>query len=780
MKRILVNILLFITAGIFTTCDKNFIEREFPSVLTVSVDQRGVEEVIFSGKLISRNHQTVDEVGFIWQKEYDPRLKKGFTANLSSRVQDGPFSLPVYNSLKGNTEYRVRAYAKVNGITVYGEMITFTCDTDYTLSTFNISPLTGQVGDTVSIQGGFFNTDESSNVVKFNDLPAEIVEVTDTSLLCIVPFDLTSKESNINLITDGLVNTMSDTFILTTPTITSFYPATVTFQETVDIYGTGFHRMNEINKVKVGSYEARVDSSTSDYISAIVPFTNDSLCYISVSVSGQEAISASKIKVIAPHFDYFMPVSGDYLDTLTIFYQRVNPATIYSIRFGNLPGRIIKTESDSALVEVPPTLINEYSNIVVEFSNSTYTFETPFRLHQPEITGLSENLVLNFQNLTVYGHGFHPIINYNRVCLKNTTTGYIYQLTPNMSAPDFVIVTISNPAIPGGEIASGEYQVGIKTCENIQWSDKYVNIKQISPWRRLADFPGGARYKGASFSVNGKGYSGFGAKLGNNMQKDLWEYNPATETWKRKSDFPGYGRILPASFQNSAFGFIGGGQSLDNSNQVPFTDFYRFDPATDQWTRIEDAPSVEKSYGAASSSPLENVHVANMVVGSLYEYDSDQDSWSTTYNGPGIQNRNPMVFSINGKVYVVCGNRSVSPYESINEVWEYDPLTNSMTRKGDFPGKSRLSGFSFSIGNYGYIGCGINTTGEWQVEYLSDVYRYDPVSDTWAEIGSFPGHYLRNPTSFVVDDKAYILTGYDGSDILSKVWEFHDIEIPGR
>jgi N-acetylneuraminic acid mutarotase len=229
-------------------------------------------------------------------------------------------------------------------------------------------------------------------------------------------------------------------------------------------------------------------------------------------------------------------------------------------------------------------------------------------------------------------------------------------------------------------------------------------------------------------------------------------------------------------FQNSTFGYAGGGQSIDNTqSQVPYTDFYRYDPILNTWSRMADAPNVEKSYPGGSSSPSSNIHVANLSTSGITEYNSDDNLWNETYNGVAATNREPQTFSIMGKVYFVGGINNTLTNGTNNQVWEYDPETNNMTRKNDFPGVSRYGGFSFSIGNYGYIGCGVNATySPLTVNYLTDVYRYDPVIDSWTKLPPYPGGSLLVPVTFVIGQKAYILTGYDQSTLLSKVWEFYD------
>ena len=67
MKRILQYTVIIILIFQVLSCDEDFVSRDFPSVLTLSVALDMDGSIIFTGKLISRDSEAVDEVGFVWQ-----------------------------------------------------------------------------------------------------------------------------------------------------------------------------------------------------------------------------------------------------------------------------------------------------------------------------------------------------------------------------------------------------------------------------------------------------------------------------------------------------------------------------------------------------------------------------------------------------------------------------------------------------------------------------------------------------------------------------------------
>lgn len=763
---------IILTSGI-SSCENNFQSRDFPSVLTESVELNKEGNIVFKGKLISRGAPSVDELGFIWQSGKEPDMNQGFKANLANIVKSGPFELTVNTSIKKDIEYYVKAYAKTGDLVILGDTWVFSSPLDFQPPALSLNPKTGLAGDTVEISGGLFNKDISKNSISVNNLLAEIVKISDSSILCIVPISLEAKESAVKITSEGLTSVLTDKFSLNTPTLNSFTPAEAHFMDTVTITGSGFHRILSLNKVLFGGVNATLISSTPTSIKVLVPFTNETMCSISVSVSGQSVISQNKIKVISPDFDLFEPVSGNYLDTIIIHCKNLNAASISAVYMDNISSEIIGNNGSEIKVKVPGTLKKQNSNVKVVFSGNEYIFGYTFQLDQPMVSGISKDIWANYSNLTLYGVNFSPVSSTNKVILKNISGGTTYILTPNYSSGDSIKIIVYNHQNPSVLLPAGTYEIGIQTCESIVWSGKTATILNV--WKRMSDFPGGSRYKCAAFSINGKGYAGMGTKIGNDIQKDLWEYNPDNDTWSRVADFPGSPRIMPCVFVNNDAGYVGGGQSIDNTaSQVPFTDFYKYSPATNSWLKINDAPSVEKSYPGAFASPNGDVHVANLSTGIINEYNSSTNTWSETYSGMAATNRQPQSFSINGKAYFVCGGNNQYTNGTTTQVWEYDYVSNTMTRKNDFPGLSRYGGFSFSIGNYGYIGCGVNYIFNGIIQYLTDVYRYNPANDSWTKIQDFPGGYKHVPVSFVIGNKAYILTGYNMSSLTQDVWEFSD------
>lgn len=166
---------------------------------------------------------------------------------------------------------------------------------------------------------------------------------------------------------------------------------------------------------------------------------------------------------------------------------------------------------------------------------------------------------------------------------------------------------------------------------------------------------------------------------------------------------------------------------------------------------------------------------ACFAVVSFYSCSSSSDTvlgdWKKRSDLDGVARSGSMVFTINGKAYLVSGqNWAPDGIDTIKVVYEFDPVPSggmgSWIRKKEFPGTPRHSGIAFNIGNYGYVGLG--TDGN---KYLNDIWRYDPANDTWTQMKNFPGSARCEAVGFSIGNAGYVSSGWDGS-YLKDFWQY--------
>lgn len=256
-------------------------------------------------------------------------------------------------------------------------------------------------------------------------------------------------------------------------------------------------------------------------------------------------------------------------------------------------------------------------------------------------------------------------------------------------------------------------------------------------WDKRTTFLGGKRERAIAFAINGFGYVGTGVDTAEMTHNDLWEYDPATLVWSQKASIPGSTRRNAVAVVIDDKAYVGmGADSATSWAGTILSDWWEYDPSSNSWLQKADYPGGWGYEGTSSTA---------------------------TYLGPGMYFGTG--FEANGKAYV-CGGK-MGPDQYGHDLWEYNPTTDSWTRKADFPGLDRYQLSSFSIDNYGYVGMGIDHD-----LYRKDWWKYDPIADNWTEVASLPGVERGGASTFVIGQRGFVVFGTDGG-FKDELWEYN-------
>ncbi|MBS1624068.1 MAG: T9SS type A sorting domain-containing protein [Bacteroidetes bacterium] len=191
--------------------------------------------------------------------------------------------------------------------------------------------------------------------------------------------------------------------------------------------------------------------------------------------------------------------------------------------------------------------------------------------------------------------------------------------------------------------------------------------------------------------------------------------------------------------------------------------------AQGMWLQRADAPSPRQG---AIGFGIDSFGYAGLGIyhadsNDLWQYDPVSNSWARKASYPGLGRGGCTSLVIGSKAYVGLGYISASS-QSYRDFWEYDPDLDSWTRKADFPGTRRFAAVNFSLNGKGYIGLGsIDTNIK-----VADLWEYDPMLDTWTQKADFPGQYRLEGTSFSLNGKGYLVAGMNPPIMERDVWEY--------
>lgn len=89
-------------------------------------------------------------------------------------------------------------------------------------------------------------------------------------------------------------------------------------------------------------------------------------------------------------------------------------------------------------------------------------------------------------------------------------------------------------------------------------------------------------------------------------------------------------------------------------------------------------------------------------------------------------------------------------------------------KRSAFDGNGRAGAVSFVINDLAYVGTGFDGT----IRY-NDFWVYSPVDDSWTQVALMPGSKRNSAAAFAAGGKGYVATGYDGINKLQDTWEYN-------
>ncbi len=291
-------------------------------------------------------------------------------------------------------------------------------------------------------------------------------------------------------------------------------------------------------------------------------------------------------------------------------------------------------------------------------------------------------------------------------------------------------------------------------------------------WEKKTSFPGSKRGRSATFSIASRGYLVAGEDTLDIEKNDCWEYDPGSDSWTQKANLPGAGRRDAVGFSIGQKGYVGTGiDAPDAFIGNILSDFWEYSPVTNTWIQKSSFPGGFGTgvYFATGFAVSGKGYVCCGKLGAsyysqeLWEFNPSTNTWLSRATFPGGVRYGQMSFVLNNKVYVGCGT---DENWFTSDFWEYNPGNNVWTQKSTFPGSARSFGSAFALGTKGYMGMG--TDGG----FRDDWFEYDAISDSWMPAAQFGGAGRRSAPSFVISGAGYVMTGKGATGKHRDLWEY--------
>lgn len=280
-------------------------------------------------------------------------------------------------------------------------------------------------------------------------------------------------------------------------------------------------------------------------------------------------------------------------------------------------------------------------------------------------------------------------------------------------------------------------------------------------WTQKIDFGGMKRERAVAVSINNFGYVGTGVDTNETVHKDWWQYDAVNDVWTQKANLPGSVRRNAVAFAINGKAYVGTGidsaeASVPNSNVLK--DLWEYNPQTNSWAPKADYPGGGGGgVYFATAFTLDNKGFvvcgkigADTYIREVWEYKPSANTWMQRPDFPGGQRYQLCSFVVEDEAFVGLG----ADYNTyLDDIWKYNAGNGIWTRMNDFAGGHRGSVCTFTLGQRGFVCLGIDGG------LKNDLWEYNPFTDSWTARASYGGSARRCAIAFTAYGKAYVGTG---------------------
>jgi N-acetylneuraminic acid mutarotase len=287
---------------------------------------------------------------------------------------------------------------------------------------------------------------------------------------------------------------------------------------------------------------------------------------------------------------------------------------------------------------------------------------------------------------------------------------------------------------------------------------------QTNVWTVKTDLPDSWTYNAAT-SLNGKVYVAGGTIPGSDNCKVFKEYDPVADTWK---DMP---NMLKVMCNQGAVACLDGKiYAFGGDLETPVGQIEMFDPNMIQTIisniRTDLASAVINGKVYAIGGDKDKSGSGNDENYTIGEYNPASDTW-TVKTFPHLYRKYFAAAAVNNKIYIIGGIHNGFPCQTRNnEVEEYDPVTNTVTRKANMPTAREYLGVAV-VNNKIYAMGGVSNFG-----VVNTVEVYDPQTNVWTTVAGMPTakYYFSIAEA---NGKIYTIAGCNGTTAISNVEEYN-------
>lgn len=310
-------------------------------------------------------------------------------------------------------------------------------------------------------------------------------------------------------------------------------------------------------------------------------------------------------------------------------------------------------------------------------------------------------------------------------------------------------------------------------------------------WKEISTLNAKGRASASAFLIDDKAYivGGYGYYFVSVYFNSTWAFDVETYSWIECDSMPCTPRKSGVAFSLNGKGYYCGGISADGAYHDEMFEFDPSQPRGSQWKELSSDPFMGGEFHEGLAFTIgdcayvgSGMNSSTGISSSYYKFDPSKPEgsrWSKLNTENASYRHGASVFVIGSKAYIIGGknnNHEVKQFECYDASSDtFTVISTDMLADYNVDILYRYAATAFTVGNDGYITCGLKFTGE----VLRDTWRYTPDVDNgkgkWQFIGDFEGPSRYSACGFSLGDFGYVIGGQNGSFSTSfkdDVWRF--------
>jgi hypothetical protein len=520
------------------------------------------------------------------------------------------------------------------------------------------------------------------------------------------------------------------------------FPACAPITASVTDYTTG----------ELKTYTAEILSQSATDITLKINDNGDCLSGFRISIYGKGGNTSTPPLMFAPpEILSVEPNTGAFGDEVTIRGNRLYGGDINQTFVNFLELTEVAENEYKGIVKSAPGM-NGVTTVEVQSCGSYGYLESGFTFEPPQIFFITPQPVTSYnETIVINGKDFSPMV--------SVMAGGAYVGTEATATQIYLSASSLIPTQGVSYSSTVDVEVDTETGYHLI-SPQQITIDYKSKWTQL-DYPSVGSVSGISFSLDGKGYAGYGTVSGS-LQNEFYEFDPTAGVWTQLTNMSS-----PKSAMRSTATKTKGYAGLASGSNA----WMEFDPVTKSWAAKADFPgdATKSRFVFADDNFVYASYNTSLTSNQpLWKYDPSMDQWTQITTVPGKFWAEPTAYSFNGKLYLY-GNNDAGGYREFvydpnNNIWQAN-VVNSFSTTNQWK--------TFVLDNY-VITYNDNPPPTQHHPNLSNrFYKIIPGQSSWTSLFYY-GPRRGGCIGFAIDNMIYMGLGYNGSTINADFWSFDD------